>query len=143
MSSNHNPELMIIGDSLAQGARSLSVKRKYCREAYPTIAANIAGINDFFYPRHPREVLIDLEAIADQRDVREDVKRRCRIERVNSVDLVEARSQEHDLLAEQLHHAISLDGVLLQGRQTRKLHDGRDAREARVDHLADRVGNRR
>lgn len=57
------PDLMIIGDSLAQGCRSLSVTREYCGESYPAVMAQLASFNtNLADPRQP--VLFDLEAIA-------------------------------------------------------------------------------
>jgi hypothetical protein len=55
-----NPELMIIGDSLAQGCRSLTVNRTYCGQSW---AARIAGGQgwEFHTPDLPRPVLFDLE----------------------------------------------------------------------------------
>lgn len=57
-----NPELMVIGDSLAQGCRSLSVTKKFCAESYGAI---IAREQAWAYnaPDFPRDVLFDLEAI--------------------------------------------------------------------------------
>lgn len=54
------PELMIIGDSLAQGCRSLSVKRQFCGQSY---GARIAASQnwEFITPNHPRPVIFDFE----------------------------------------------------------------------------------
>ena len=54
------PKLMVIGDSLAQGCRSLSVKADYCAQSW---AARIAAAQkwEFITPDFPREVLFDLE----------------------------------------------------------------------------------
>jgi hypothetical protein len=51
---------MVIGDSLAQGCRSLSIKADYCAQSW---AARIAGAQkwEFIAPDFPREVLFDLE----------------------------------------------------------------------------------
>jgi lysophospholipase L1-like esterase len=57
-----NPELMVIGDSLAQGCRSLSVNAKFCKEGYPAIIAGEQGW-DYNAPAFPRPVLFDLEDI--------------------------------------------------------------------------------
>ena len=56
------PELMVLGDSLSQGCRSLSVTSKYCRESW---GARIAASQDWRFdtPDHPRPVLFDLERI--------------------------------------------------------------------------------
>lgn len=54
---------MIIGDSLAQGCRSLSVTRGFCGESYPAVTAKLAGFN-INLADHKRPVLFDLEAIA-------------------------------------------------------------------------------
>lgn len=61
MAIRMNPELMVIGDSLAQGCRSLSVTAKMCAESY---GARLAGERgwEFEAPDHPRPVLWDLEA---------------------------------------------------------------------------------
>jgi hypothetical protein len=55
-----NPELMIIGDSLAQGCRSLTVNQAYCQQSW---AARIAEERDwdFVTPDFPRPILFDLE----------------------------------------------------------------------------------
>lgn len=57
-----NPELMVIGDSLAQGCRSLSVTRDFCEQSYGAIIAREQGWA-FNSPRFPRPVLFDLEDI--------------------------------------------------------------------------------
>lgn len=57
-----NPELMIIGDSLAQGCRSLSVTPNFCAESYGAIIAREQGW-EFNVPAFPRAVLFDLEEI--------------------------------------------------------------------------------
>jgi len=51
---------MVIGDSLAQGCRSLSVKADYCAQS---CGARIAAAQkwEFITPDFPREVLYDLE----------------------------------------------------------------------------------
>ena len=48
-----NPELMIIGDSIAQGCRSLTVNRAYCAQSW---AARVAQEQDwdFVTPDFPR-----------------------------------------------------------------------------------------
>jgi uncharacterized membrane protein len=55
-----NPELMIIGDSLAQGCRSLTVNSTFCRQSW---AARIAQAQDWEFrtPDFPRPILFDLE----------------------------------------------------------------------------------
>jgi hypothetical protein len=55
-----NPDLMVIGDSLAQGCRSLTVNKAYCEQSW---AARIAGeLNwNFVPPDFPRPILFDLE----------------------------------------------------------------------------------
>jgi hypothetical protein len=55
-----NPELMVIGDSLAQGCRTLSVSEELCSQSYGHIIAKSQGW-DFQYPRFPRPVLFDLD----------------------------------------------------------------------------------
>lgn len=57
-----NPELMVIGDSLAQGCRSLSVTAKFCAESYSTVIARSQGWA-FQAPSFPRPVLFDLEEL--------------------------------------------------------------------------------
>jgi hypothetical protein len=51
---------MVIGDSLAQGCRSLSVKADYCAQSW---GARVAAAQkwEFITPDFPREVLYDLE----------------------------------------------------------------------------------
>jgi hypothetical protein len=55
-----HPKFMVIGDSLAQGCRSLSVKADYCAQSW---GARIAATQnwEFITPDFPREVLYDLE----------------------------------------------------------------------------------
>ena len=55
-----NPELMVIGDSLAQGCRSLSVTKAFCEQS---AGARIAASQGWAFsaPDHPRPVLFDLE----------------------------------------------------------------------------------
>lgn len=55
-----HPELMILGDSLAQGCRSLSVTRDYCAQSW---AARLARTQDweFITPDMPWPILFDLE----------------------------------------------------------------------------------
>jgi hypothetical protein len=54
------PKFMVIGDSLAQGCRSLSVNADYCAQSW---GARIAAAQkwEFITPDFPREVLYDLE----------------------------------------------------------------------------------
>ena len=54
------PKLMAIGDSLAQGCRSLSVTSGYCSQSWPARMAQEMGW-EFRSPDHPRPVLFDLE----------------------------------------------------------------------------------
>lgn len=55
-----HPKLMVIGDSLAQGCRSLTVSRAFCSQSWPARLA--AEQNwEFVSPDHPRPVLFDLE----------------------------------------------------------------------------------
>lgn len=60
MSLRINPELMVIGDSLAQGCRTLSVSEALCSQSYANVIAKSQGW-DFEYPRLPRPILFDLE----------------------------------------------------------------------------------
>jgi hypothetical protein len=55
-----NPELMVIGDSLAQGCRSLTVNAAYCQQSWPARVAQ-AQQWEFRTPDFPRPVLFDLE----------------------------------------------------------------------------------
>lgn len=57
-----NPELMVIGDSLAQGCRSLSVARHLCDQSYSSILAAAQGWK-FNTPPFARPVLFDLEEL--------------------------------------------------------------------------------
>ncbi|MBK1732684.1 SGNH/GDSL hydrolase family protein [Thiococcus pfennigii] len=57
---NPNPELMVIGDSLAQGCRTLSVSDELCAQSYACLIARAQGWA-FRHPRLPRPVLFDLE----------------------------------------------------------------------------------
>jgi hypothetical protein len=54
------PELMIIGDSLAQGCRSLTVQADFCRQSWASRLATAQGWN-FRAPDFPRPILFDLE----------------------------------------------------------------------------------
>jgi hypothetical protein len=54
------PKLMAIGDSLAQGCRSLTVSRAFCAQSWPARLAAAQGW-EFASPDHPRPVLFDLE----------------------------------------------------------------------------------
>ncbi|WP_395740607.1 hypothetical protein [Prosthecobacter sp.] len=55
-----HPKLMVIGDSLAQGCRSLSVDATLCSQSW---SARVAAQQNWAFqtPRHPRPVLFDLE----------------------------------------------------------------------------------
>jgi hypothetical protein len=55
-----NPELMVIGDSLPQGCRSLSVTADFCAQSWPARMAAARGW-DFVTPDFPRPVLYQLE----------------------------------------------------------------------------------
>ncbi|TVR49436.1 MAG: hypothetical protein EA425_12265 [Puniceicoccaceae bacterium] len=63
MPAFNNPPLMIIGDSLAQGCRSLSVTKAFCDQAYGAIAARHGLECDLKTPNFPRPVLFDLEVL--------------------------------------------------------------------------------
>src|ERR1700737_4917432 len=54
------PKLMAIGDSLAQGCRSLSVTADYCTQCWPARIAQTKDF-DFIVPDFPRPILFDLE----------------------------------------------------------------------------------
>ena len=60
MSHFENPDMMVIGDSLAQGCRSLSVTSLLCSQSW---SARVAAVQkwQFVPPNHPRPVLFDLE----------------------------------------------------------------------------------
>jgi hypothetical protein len=55
-----DPDLMIIGDSLAQGCRSMTVNRAYCEQSWAARLAQAQGW-EFAAPDFPRPVLFDLE----------------------------------------------------------------------------------
>jgi hypothetical protein len=55
-----NPELMVIGDSLPQGCRSLTVTSDFCAQSWPARLAAAQGW-DFVTPDLPRPILFDLE----------------------------------------------------------------------------------
>lgn len=57
-----HPELMVMGDSLAQGCRSLSVTAGLCRQSYGVYICEERRW-DFAVPDHPRPVGFDLENI--------------------------------------------------------------------------------
>lgn len=57
-----NPRLMVVGDSLAQGCRSLTVKREFCEQSYGAVLAKSQGW-EFTTPDHPRPVVIDAEDV--------------------------------------------------------------------------------
>lgn len=55
-----HPELMVIGDSLSQGCRSLSVSQPFCQQSWPARIAVSQGWK-FIVPDFPRPILFDLE----------------------------------------------------------------------------------
>src|SRR5262245_12608154 len=55
-----NPELMVIGNSLAQGVRSLSFRPEFAAQCVGTRLAASQGW-DFRAQTHPRHVLVDVE----------------------------------------------------------------------------------
>jgi hypothetical protein len=55
-----HPELMVIGDSLSQGCRSLSVSQPFCQQSWPARIAQSQGWK-FIVPDFPRPILFDLE----------------------------------------------------------------------------------
>jgi hypothetical protein len=57
-----NPELMVIGDSLAQGCRSMTVSASLCSQSYATQASSAMGWT-YSPPKHPYPVIFDLEEI--------------------------------------------------------------------------------
>ena len=59
------PELMVVGDSVAQGIRFLSISHEFASYAYPKLIADCQG-RDFRVSDVPRPVLIDLEDEARQ-----------------------------------------------------------------------------
>jgi hypothetical protein len=54
------PELMTIGDSLAQGCRSLTINAAFCKQSWSARIANAQGWQ-FRTPDFPRPILYDLE----------------------------------------------------------------------------------
>ena len=54
------PKLMVVGDSLAQGCRSLSVTADFCAQSWPARVATQQGW-EFATPDFPRPVLFQLE----------------------------------------------------------------------------------
>ena len=62
MDLRYNPELMVIGDSLAQGCRSLSVSQEFCWQSYGARISSTLGW-PFVAPDHPRPVCFDAEAL--------------------------------------------------------------------------------
>lgn len=54
------PELMVIGDSIGQGVRSLSIKEEYARTSYPAWIARSQGW-PFVHPDFPIPILFDVE----------------------------------------------------------------------------------
>jgi hypothetical protein len=61
------PILMAMGDSLAQGCRSLSVTDRFCSECFGAVIAKFQKWN-FVTPAYPKPVLFDLEEILSQVD---------------------------------------------------------------------------
>lgn len=55
-----NPDLMVIGDSLAQGCRSMSVTGAFCEDSYANIIAKRRGM-EFNVPAFARPVIFDAE----------------------------------------------------------------------------------
>ena len=55
-----HPELMMIGDLLSQGCRSLSVTQPFCQQSWPARIAQFQGWK-FIAPDFPRLILFDLE----------------------------------------------------------------------------------
>lgn len=55
-----NPPLMVIGDSLAQGCRSLTVNRDFCAQSWGVRVAESQNWK-FVTPDYPRPILFDLE----------------------------------------------------------------------------------
>lgn len=60
MPARLNPELMVVGDSLAQGCRSLSVTADFCAQSWPARLAAVQGW-EFVTPDFPRPILFDLD----------------------------------------------------------------------------------
>lgn len=55
-----HPKLMVLGDSLPQGCRSMTVRASLCAQSWPARIAAAQGW-EFVPPDHPWEVLFDLE----------------------------------------------------------------------------------
>lgn len=53
---------MVVGDSLAQGCRSLTVRREFCEQSYGAVLAGSQGW-PFITPDHPQPVLLDVEEV--------------------------------------------------------------------------------
>src|SRR5262245_1858071 len=56
-----NPKLMVIGDSLPQGCRSLTVTAAFCAQSWPARLAAAQPGWEFVTPDFPRPVLFQLE----------------------------------------------------------------------------------
>jgi hypothetical protein len=65
--SADRPILMAMGDSLAQGCRSLSVTDRFCSECYGSVIAKFQKWS-FITPAYPKPVLFDLEDILSRID---------------------------------------------------------------------------
>lgn len=57
-----NPKLMVVGDSLAQGCRSLTVTKELCAQSYGALLAEAQGWG-FTPPQHPQPVVVDVEEV--------------------------------------------------------------------------------
>lgn len=73
------PKLMVIGDSLAQGCRSLSITRTLCEQSWPARLARVLGWT-FTTPDLPRPILFDLEAEVRRVDTLTLSVEQCRIQ---------------------------------------------------------------
>lgn len=62
-----SPKLMVVGDSLAQGCRSLSVSKDLCAQSYGSVLAESQGW-DYIAPTHPQPVVMDVEDIIRRAD---------------------------------------------------------------------------
>ena len=82
-------------------------------EALATQAGNSEVIIRTFEQVQGQAVAGDAEPVADRSHVREDVERRRRVKRVNSVDLIEPFRQQNPLLAKLLHDIVVHDNVVL------------------------------
>ncbi len=61
-----NPELMIIGDSLANGVQSMTIDDRRARKGPACVVARGLGVRDFRHAAYPRVLLVDVEDVLDR-----------------------------------------------------------------------------